>query len=505
MTPATASVGDFEILLRSTDLIDGTPVGGLLAPHLDDQGRIGIRSGSGLLLSEDGSTFVRLPTQPYASLDLFAGLRGEYLAFGGGTFVLPSIVNGSAKVQASVSGTIALAEEGQPAPGGQIWGQSAFLSTDVNNAGTALFLAETNDGGAIPTGGAGFFTGDANGVQQVLSFGETIDGITISSFIFGSINDGGQIAFFADAGSDSGHYVLDGDDLRPIFTSQTVTPSGIPVMEVVNGDFGPPSGAPSFNNAGEIAAYSLLGDAGGIVIGGGTRPDNVAEVVFGFGEILPDNRVVDPFFSDDSGTVAPPLNDVGQVVSAGTFRDVSDKTGLFVASADEDLKFIAESGTPIPGNRPGVFGSFLEPLVSDNDRITGSSPDEVRGSLVRGPFAINDAGQVAFQADVIGGNNPLDLGPLSRSGLFFWDEDLGLHTIIAPGDIIDGETVALVVFEGSDSFGGTGDDGLNDAGQVAFRYLTTDNNSYLGLWQIPEPATASVVALTGLVLLRRRH
>ncbi len=489
-------------------MLDGEVAGGLFAPHLDDAGRIGIRSASGLLIAEDGRNFSRLPTAPYATNDpnLVTGVA-EYLAFGGGTFVLPSRAAGSATVQASPEGTVALAAAGEPAPIGGTWGTSDYVFSDVNSQGTTVFYADVRFDDPTPSSTSGLFIADDAGVRPLVLPGQSFGNREIGAPLSPAINDRGQVAFFNStfSASSEGYYLLDGDAVRPILTGNTVTAGGVLLPRIVDGVLGPLSGGPSLNNRGEVAAFSEL-NVVGIVIGGGERADNVADIIFENGSSLADGRQVDlaSLVNFDRPTVAPPLNDVGQVVFQGSFRGTSSN-GLFVDSAEQDLTLIVESGMAVPGGRPGVFGSFAEPLVSINDVFDGGDRSG-SSSIVRGPFAINNSGQVAFQADILGGDAPLDFNnPVFRSGLFFWDADLGLHTIIAPGDIVDGEIVSLVSFEGSDAFGGNGDDGFNDAGQVAFRYTTTNNNSYLGVWQIPEPASASVVAFTSLILLRRRR
>ncbi len=80
-----------------------------------------------------------------------------------------------------------------------------------------------------------------------------------------------------------------------------------------------------------------------------------------------------------------------------------------------------------------------------------------------GPFAsfgdpsINDAGDVAFAADLDGG----------RQGLFVFSGGAGRRVVLS-GDALDGSLVTNVVF---------GREGLNDSGQLAFHAQLADGRT----------------------------
>jgi PEP-CTERM motif len=103
---------------------------------------------------------------------------------------------------------------------------------------------------------------------------------------------------------------------------------------------------------------------------------------------------------------------------------------------------------------------------------------------VAGP-SINSAGTVAFFAF-------LDAG---GSGIFTGDDPL-TDTVIRTGDALFGSTVTDLSFFR----------GLNDNGDITFRYHLADGRTGVAVAVVPEPASWALSGLGGLgILVRRRR
>ena len=116
----------------------------------------------------------------------------------------------------------------------------------------------------------------------------------------------------------------------------------------------------------------------------------------------------------------------------------------------------------------------------------GAAPGGGTFGQLGGP-AINGRDQLAFLAEV---------GPTGTGveGLFFFDSELGLRAVAREGDALLGSTIVGIDFGP--------DDGLNDAGQIAYAFDLADGTAGVAIWTVPEPAALGVLAAAGLLLRR---
>jgi hypothetical protein len=99
--------------------------------------------------------------------------------------------------------------------------------------------------------------------------------------------------------------------------------------------------------------------------------------------------------------------------------------------------------------------------------------------------AINGAGTVAFRAGLDAGGEGIFTGP-----------DPATDKVIAVGDVLFGSTVTALRFSR----------GLNDDGDIAFRYTLADDRTGIAVAVVPEPAGVGVFgALSALAFRRRRR
>jgi hypothetical protein len=166
---------------------------------------------------------------------------------------------------------------------------------------------------------------------------------------------------------------------------------------------------------------------GDIAQGGGGNPvgvfvGNGTELI----EIVRDGDFVDPnhvFRNNGKRPVA--LNDNGVVAFDGVSIRSSDGVAffsdtLFRGDVDGNLTVVAREGQRVPADDAQFFG-FRQ-------------------------FALNNAGQLAFIADL-----EFDAGGSRRFGLFFYDDTLGIVEIAREGDQLNGSEIVRLQFAGNSS------------------------------------------------------
>jgi hypothetical protein len=159
------------------------------------------------------------------------------------------------------------------------------------------------------------------------------------------------------------------------------------------------------------------------------------------------------------GDLGVALNNAGQVafpaVLAGASVGATNDFGLYRGDGiSANLRQIARKGQPAPESN-GKFETFYN-----------------------NPFvAINDSGQVAFLAYLSDSGN--------SHGIYFYDDHLGLGKVIRSGDPFLGSTVEAVNLSTSPTLGAEVD-GLNNCGQVAFRFALDNGTAGMAIWHAGE-------------------
>jgi hypothetical protein len=121
-------------------------------------------------------------------------------------------------------------------------------------------------------------------------------------------------------------------------------------------------------------------------------------------------------------------------------------------------------------------------LVAFEDAATPVPGKFFRGFL-NGGTTINDAGQVAFIADLSDSVN----GASAGRGIFLYDPTGGLQQVARTGDPLNGSTITTVYFLGTVSgVGSTSPDtsltGLNNVGQVAYGFTLANGTGGVAIW-----------------------
>jgi len=342
-----------------------------------------------------------------------------------------------------------------------------------NDSGTVAFAAL---GREIHTG---IFTGSGGPITTLYDeSGPFNDLFFLTQTGTPSLNDNGTVAFVA--GLDVGG--------EGIFTG-----SGRPPTTIVDtsGPFANVSD-PSLNNSGTVAFRGQL-DAGGqgIFTGAGGAITTIADSSGPFTTFV----------------VAPDINDSGTVAFVASL-DVGGQ-GIFTGSGGA-ITTIADRRGPFDFFIPPV-GTFFFISLNNSDTVafwahldrggqgifTGSGGPITTIADSSGPFqsfskpVINDSGTLAFAAS-------LDAGAV---GLFIGPDPL-TDEVIRLGDPLFGSTL-----RGLELF----DEGLNNSGQIAFRYFLDDGRIGIAradplVTPVPEPGTLGLLAagLLGAVLSGRR-
>ena len=142
-----------------------------------------------------------------------------------------------------------------------------------------------------------------------------------------------------------------------------------------------------------------------------------------------------------------------------------------MASDGTTLRQIARRGQPVP-DLPISFHDF-------------------------GDFAINEAGQVAFSAEV------RSIGTSSiRDGLFFFDDRFGVIPVAREGQQFLGSIIQFLHFT---SFGSERS-GLSDMGQIIYSFSLSDRRHVVAIATlVPEPSSLALLCIPlALALFSRR-
>ncbi len=369
---------------------------------------------------------------------------------------------------------IQLVREGQPWPDG-----AGFFGTPkgaLNNAGQVSFWSASSSIG----GRERIFRTDGTLLVEIARDGrDAPDGIgRFRQFSFETaINDAGQVAFGGgltgtsggDTGSnsdDSGIFRSDGTTLTQIARENEAAPDG-------NGRYAGFTGYTTLNALGQVAfkadfrdTVSGFSDDGGISRGDGTSLVEIARE----GQIAPDGN---GRFREFAGVAPAALNDLGQVA--------------FVASL-----------TGATGGNSGIFrgdGATLVQVVREGQ----AAPDgNGRFSFIGDDPALNDTGQLAFRIGLTGTSG----GASDNTGIYFFDDAVGLLQVVRKNDAFLGSTITELGFASPARLGDEGS-GLSDRGvpRVAYFFRLADSREGIAIWTlVPEPASLALL-LAGLLAM----
>ncbi len=361
----------------------------------------------------------------------------------------------------------------------------------LNDAGQVLFRSflEETTGGRGRDDSVIYRSEGIGGPTKIVRKGDpTADGDT---FFSGSrdldLNANGQVAFLGFSSSSPGSASFSSGIFRGDGTST-------PVKIARSGDAAPDGNgvfraffisrsgyAVALNDSGAVAFRGSVYDTEGgdrerigIFRGDGTSsPVKIALA----GDTAPDGNGSFASFGSPTGYLA--LNNSGQVafsaILSGRIGEFNNFASLFLGDGENSLTQIAQAGQLAPDGN-GIFIDLADPVL-------------------------NDAGQAAFLgrlANTIGDNS-------DNAGLYIYDGSRGLIQLARNGDELLGSTIRSVDFTDARNGGAIGGSGLNDRGQVAFRFTLADGRQGIAIATIvPEPSAMLLGGIAGGALLLLR-
>ena len=379
-----------------------------------------------------------------------------------------------------------------------LFGFETFADPMLNSAGHIAFRASVAGTGVDSTtdNNIGIYRENDGTLAQVARAGQQAPGasgdVKFEGFSDPVLNSAGRTAFVGGltgsgvtGSNDTGIYSEGGGTLAEVARKGQQAPGA---ASAVNFNF---FNTPVLNGAGQIAFTAFLR-------GSSVNSSNDSGIYREAGEALVEvvregKSVPDPGTGLKFGDLGSPvLNAAGHIAFradlTGPTVDEPDFGGIYRESG-ETLVEVARTGRQAPGADPGVnFGGFGEPVL-------------------------NAAGQIAFTAFLAGSG----VDGSNDEGIYATDRGGDLLEIVRTGDLFDVNDDPLIEDLRTISFvnlvsGSGGEDGrrtsFNDLGQLAFQLGFTDGTEGVfvsNIVAIPEPTTAGLLGLGGIVFLSRRN
>jgi hypothetical protein len=419
-----------------------------------------------------------------------------------------------------------IVRRGDPSPDAN--GTFALLDSGsapvINDSGQVAFIAGLSGTVGGESDNTGIFRGDGtpSGLTQILRQGAALPGGGTVPNLRGSgligtfaFNEMGQVAF---TGGAKGTFRIFGDAVIPIAGFGHPLPDGSGMFGILS--------VPVLNDVGQVAfADSSLGIFRGngstlleIVRPGDPSPDGNGNFIAPFGPPAMNNRGDVAFF--------------GNLTS--TSGSTSDNQGIFIRRADA-LMTIVRRGQAAPGGNgrfldlisldnvainevgqtaflatlPGTSGGTIdyglfradETTLTQIVRTGDSAPDGSTIALFGRP-ALNNAGQVAFVADLVPAN-----GTSAPRAIFLYDDQVGLRQVVRAGDPLLGSKIAVgftLAMPASTTFNGRHRSGLNEQGRIVFRFDLDDGRRGIAIagpfytpgTETPTPSPAPTITET---------
>ncbi len=408
-----------------------------------------------------------------------------------------------------------LAADGEQAPGfasGVTYDRMYYGVQDVRHTlvstpdGYSAFMSYVT-GPGVASSTRGVFAGRPGDVQLVTTLGMDaaslgLPGLSVTNYTTPRVFGDGQVAIaWTTAGTTSiREYVSVGTpgDMRVVARTDQAQANGLQLWRLISHPgYGRP---PAVNDRGDIALFgrALIDGVNtqSVLVGGVDRELEVLATIGGAAPGMPVGAVFGGISQSFGGQ--PSIGGNGQVVFSATvsLAPQTSTRGVWAGSSADNLRLVATEGTLVP-NDPFNAGVSFSPGVSITDQT----------------LVTNARDQIAFVAR-------RTTATTGSAALFAYDPVGGLDALVYPGKqltLVDGSTVTVADFTVPgynanistypDALSAGGQDGLrtylNDAGQLAVTVRLTDGASKVLIFNIPAPASSSMLALVTLTCARR--
>ncbi len=347
-----------------------------------------------------------------------------------------------------LTGSLGLvARKGSQAPGTPAGVDFNNLGVNVlNDAGQVAFRGTLTGVGVNSTNNEGIWAGDAGNLTLVARAGDQAPdrpaGVNFASFTSSAINALGQIAFYAsDSSSNEGIWSGFPGSLALVAGSGAAAPG-------TGADFQFMSNFPVLNAAGKTA-FSAFITGGGVNF---TNDEGIWSEGSGNLALIAREGNPAPGTSLNFSSLGDPvLNAAGKTAFWAFLTDFSD--GIWTETSG-GLALVARAGSQAAGTPGGVNYSFFDPPV------------------------MNGAGQIAFRAELTGG----DVDGSNDVGIWATDLDGTLQLVARKGDQLEVAPSVFRTINFLEFFANTGNEdghrsGFNDLGQLGFLAHFTDGSS----------------------------
>jgi hypothetical protein len=410
-----------------------------------------------------------------------------------------------------------IARSGQVFPGATNGGAFIIFGVPVvNKDGEAAFIGLTTpDGGAS----SGYFRGAGTAASPLIELARPGEKAPDGNGVLGdfftanspTLNSRGDIAFSASVTGTAKAIQKYGVFRATDGALTQVARSGNPAV----GSYllSQLKAGPSLNDSGMVAAVVDLVDSTtfqpglGLFVGDGTNSSLLAWT----GKVTPDGKGT---FSGLSMT-APFINEQGNVAFVAEANGTIGTYSALYFARGSNLTEVIRTGQVPPGLTNEPLDQFEWVSLNNSNQVAFTANtcctagiyrwdaaagvtniilknqatpsrdgfiDLLYGS-VASPVEMNDSGQIAFISFVIGGNL------FNDTGIFFYDDHLGLQQVARFGDSLLGSTItrlslSIGASRANIAGGAAGDElsPLNNRGQVLFSFGLADGRAGVAVW-----------------------
>ncbi len=410
---------------------------------------------------------------------------------------------------------------GDPAPdgNGNFQGFDGAI-VSINDAGQVAFSATFTGTFNPQTDGSGTLRGAVapDHLTLLTRSGQTVDGVQLGTATTPALNGGGEVVF-----SQLNAIVRAGGGAASVVAQvgQAAPDASGPIVSILQ--------PAVINDAGQVAIYPTVNHNAVLNVEFVRADGSTLTQVVRDGDPAPDGNGTFDLFMTALLLQHPTLNASGEIAFLAALAGATGNatTGVFRSADPAHVQQIARRGAATPdangtflsidlagvdvlalndagqvafqatltgtkngsADNKGIFrgdGSTLVRVV----RKGQAAPDGNGTFSTLGTPAINATGQVAFAGTLAGTSR----GNADNVGIFLYDDVHGLVQVVRLGDPLLGSTIGRVGFAPDQQYGRK-HVGINAGGQIAFQFDLNDGREGIAVWS-PGTTTTTTTSVT---------